>query len=148
MPMRKVPLPSAVMTRGILRINLTVCREVAQIFTNILENQKIQLSLQSPFRRVAVLSKKMQKICARREQRIYSMPSRCQIQRMIFPRSNYAEIAQLVEHNLAKVGVASSSLVFRSIKRLPSGSLFFVWMYGLPDSDSRPLPEGAVGGAD
>ena len=26
-----------------------------------------------------------------------------------------AEIAQLVEHNLAKVGVASSSLVFRSI---------------------------------
>ena len=27
---------------------------------------------------------------------------------------NFAEIAQLVEHNLAKVGVASSSLVFRS----------------------------------
>ena len=27
----------------------------------------------------------------------------------------YAEVAQLVEHNLAKVGVASSSLVFRSI---------------------------------
>ena len=28
---------------------------------------------------------------------------------------NNAEIAQLVEHNLAKVGVASSSLVFRSL---------------------------------
>ena len=28
--------------------------------------------------------------------------------------STFAEIAQLVEHNLAKVGVASSSLVFRS----------------------------------
>ena len=28
-----------------------------------------------------------------------------------------AEIAQLVEHNLAKVGVASSSLVFRSIEQ-------------------------------
>ena len=28
-----------------------------------------------------------------------------------------AEIAQLVEHNLAKVGVASSSLVFRSLVR-------------------------------
>ena len=28
-----------------------------------------------------------------------------------------AEIAQLVEHNLAKVRVASSSLVFRSLKR-------------------------------
>ena len=36
-----------------------------------------------------------------------------------------AEIAQLVEHDLAKVGVASSSLVFRSPKsRLSSG--FFV----------------------
>ena len=29
-------------------------------------------------------------------------------------RPEKAEIAQLVEHNLAKVGVASSSLVFRS----------------------------------
>ena len=29
-----------------------------------------------------------------------------------------AEIAQLVEHNLAKVGVASSSLVFRSIYKI------------------------------
>ena len=29
----------------------------------------------------------------------------------------FAEIAQLVEHNLAKVRVASSSLVFRSLKR-------------------------------
>ena len=36
--------------------------------------------------------------------------------RLIFAPANtkYAEIAQLVEHNLAKVGVASSSLVFRS----------------------------------
>ena len=30
------------------------------------------------------------------------------------PTQTTAEIAQLVEHNLAKVGVASSSLVFRS----------------------------------
>ena len=30
------------------------------------------------------------------------------------PFEENAEIAQLVEHNLAKVGVASSSLVFRS----------------------------------
>ena len=36
-----------------------------------------------------------------------------------------AEIAQLVEHDLAKVGVASSSLVFRSTRsRVKSG--FFV----------------------
>ena len=31
------------------------------------------------------------------------------------PLHLFAEIAQLVEHNLAKVGVASSSLVFRSL---------------------------------
>ena len=31
-------------------------------------------------------------------------------------KKEIAEIAQLVEHNLAKVGVASSSLVFRSTK--------------------------------
>ena len=39
-----------------------------------------------------------------------------------------AEIAQLVEHNLAKVGVASSSLVFRSTKKevLFSLDLFFL----------------------
>ncbi len=30
-----------------------------------------------------------------------------------------AEVAQLVEHDLAKVGVASSSLVFRSAKKRP-----------------------------
>ena len=39
-----------------------------------------------------------------------------------FERKRYnAEIAQLVEHNLAKVGVASSSLVFRShiLRRAP-----------------------------
>ena len=32
---------------------------------------------------------------------------------------HFAEIAQLVEHNLAKVRVASSSLVFRSELREP-----------------------------
>ncbi len=31
--------------------------------------------------------------------------------------TSFAEIAQLVEHNLAKVRVASSSLVFRSKKK-------------------------------
>ena len=41
-------------------------------------------------------------------------------------RVTNAEIAQLVEHNLAKVGVASSSLVFRSkavICRSPGGGM-------------------------
>ncbi len=33
-----------------------------------------------------------------------------------FYNTAIAEIAQLVEHDLAKVGVASSSLVFRSTK--------------------------------
>ena len=36
--------------------------------------------------------------------------------RIFAPLNNNAEIAQLVEHDLAKVGVASSSLVFRSKK--------------------------------
>ncbi len=46
---------------------------------------------------------------------------------MIFQiRKKKAEIAQLVEHNLAKVGVASSSLVFRSF--------FFAQMAELVDA--------------
>ena len=40
-----------------------------------------------------------------------------------------AEIAQLVEHDLAKVGVASSSLVFRSKKRFGKPKRFFVDNY-------------------
>gem|GEM_PF-5856624 len=36
-----------------------------------------------------------------------------------------AEIAQLVEHNLAKVGVASSSLVFRSKSKRQSAKIVF-----------------------
>ena len=39
-------------------------------------------------------------------------------------KNNFAEIAQLVEHNLAKVGVASSSLVFRSREVIRNGDLF------------------------
>ena len=39
----------------------------------------------------------------------------------------HAEIAQLVEHNLAKVGVASSSLVFRS---KPKRSLYDTAIFG------------------
>ena len=43
---------------------------------------------------------------------------------------NFAEIAQLVEHDLAKVGVASSSLVFRS-KRLAAMRGVFVCGWAL-----------------
>ena len=42
--------------------------------------------------------------------------------------SHNAEIAQLVEHNLAKVGVASSSLVFRS-KTLNDSNLAVVFCF-------------------
>ena len=41
---------------------------------------------------------------------------------------HFAEIAQLVEHNLAKFRVASSSLVFRSKRINFIGSLFFVFI--------------------
>ena len=45
----------------------------------------------------------------------------------------HAEIAQLVEHDLAKVGVASSSLVFRSPKASEkSGAFLFVSIPFLP----------------
>ena len=40
-----------------------------------------------------------------------------------------AEIAQLVEHNLAKVGVASSSLVFRSKTKGLEKSKPFLFLY-------------------
>ena len=48
---------------------------------------------------------------------------------VLLPRQKrQAEIAQLVEHDLAKVGVASSSLVFRSTRsRVKSG--FFVHVH-------------------
>ena len=40
------------------------------------------------------------------------------IQKKVLPLQHvYAEIAQLVEHDLAKVGVAGSSPVFRSINK-------------------------------
>ena len=43
-----------------------------------------------------------------------------------------ARIAQLVEHNLAKVGVASSSLVSRSVKRASdTGSPFLIKDFAL-----------------
>ena len=43
-----------------------------------------------------------------------------------------AEIAQLVEHNLAKVGVASSSLVFRSEKQAVTEVTACFFVYNQP----------------
>ena len=53
----------------------------------------------------------LQKICGNKKIALYlqSQNGFSSVERL-----KYAEIAQLVEHNLAKVGVASSSLVFRS----------------------------------
>ena len=47
----------------------------------------------------------------------------------------FAEIAQLVEHNLAKVGVASSSLVFRS----KTGHLRMTFDFEKQHSTQQPL---------
>ena len=44
-------------------------------------------------------------------------------------RKGHADVAQLVEHNLAKVGVASSNLVIRSKRALLRGSLV-EWLSG------------------
>ena len=43
---------------------------------------------------------------------------------MMFNKTN-AKVAQLVEHDLAKVGVASSNLVFRSKAFLIEGFYFY-----------------------
>ena len=48
----------------------------------------------------------------------------------------FARIAQLVEHNLAKVGVASSNLVSRSTKASHFGGLFSLWGKGFSGSET------------
>ena len=48
----------------------------------------------------------------------------------------FARIAQLVEHNLAKVGVASSNLVSRSSKASHFGGLFSLWGKGFRGSET------------
>ncbi len=60
--------------------------------------------------------------------------------------TNNAEIAQLVEHDLAKVGVASSSLVFRSESRQAAERLpVLVSYYGDDGPTERPrCPRGAA----
>ena len=54
-----------------------------------------------------------------------------------------AEIAQLVEHDLAKVGVASSSLVFRS--GLLNQREMLWWWNGRHEGLKIPCPQGRVG---
>ena len=44
-----------------------------------------------------------------------ALPLHSHLEKCPFERDKIAEIAQLVEHNLAKVGVAGPSPVFRSI---------------------------------
>ena len=61
--------------------------------------------------------------------------------------SNHAEVAQLVEHNLAKVGVASSSLVFRSKNKKSAAMLTFVLKLspdGVQSYVSRPCAQGTA----
>ena len=56
-----------------------------------------------------------------------------------------AEIAQLVEHNLAKVRVASSSLVFRSKKSAEMLTYFLkISPDGVPLYVSRPCAQGRL----
>ena len=64
------------------------------------------------------------------------------IKKSVFlPPISQAEVAQLVEHNLAKVGVASSSLVFRSnVETLHATSLRVLNAIHIPGSPiSSPL---------
>ena len=54
---------------------------------------------------------------------------------VVVSSSIFAEIAQLVEHNLAKVGVASSSLVFRSKWERQLQAVFF--HFAMPETMAR-----------
>ena len=45
--------------------------------------------------------------------------------KVVFLHAQIAEIAQLVEHNLAKVGVAGSSPVFRSTEQATDRWLYY-----------------------
>ncbi len=61
------------------------------------------------------------------------------------PLQPNAEIAQLVEHDLAKVGVASSSLVFRSNANDSLHGCRFALLLVHDDPDERPrCPRGAA----
>ena len=61
------------------------------------------------------------------------------------PLQPNAEIAQLVEHDLAKVGVASSSLVFRSESRQAAVRLPVLVSYSADGPAERPrCPRGAA----
>ena len=76
------------------------------------------------FFRILMLNKPLRKIRASRAKRelaIFSeaQPNLAQISK------KFAEIAQLVEHDLAKVGVASSSLVFRSKQKAAESAFCF-----------------------
>ena len=64
-----------------------------------------------------------------------------------YTNGGYAEIAQLVEHNLAKVGVASSSLVFRSNLGMNLQKVHPSFLYSLPRLELATAPEGLSGDA-
>ena len=66
---------------------------------------------------------------------------------VFFSRESEAEIAQLVEHDLAKVGVASSSLVFRSKSPTRKGKdkETLWWWNGRHEGLKIPCPQGRVG---
>ena len=51
----------------------------------------------------------------------------CEFESHFLHQITIAEIAQLVEHNLAKVRVASSSLVFRSKREISLRWFLFFW---------------------
>jgi hypothetical protein len=60
----------------------------------------------------------------------------------------YAEVAQLVEHDLAKVGVAGSSLVFRSEDSIPTsrgGFFLFSLFRNVYQRKSDECPGGGIG---
>ena len=92
-----------------------------------------------PFsRKLAIFSKKVaEKFAGNKKMPTFAIPNE--------KNGSPAEVAQLVEHNLAKVGVASSSLVFRSKNKKSAEMLTFVLKIspdGVQSYVSRPCAQG------
>ena len=102
----------------------------------------------SSYEQEKIIEKFYKKVCTRK---IFALSLHSQSGKRLHFRSGIynAEIAQLVEHNLAKVGVASSSLVFRSKSQKRSRcflDLFLFCLLGYVTYPPNPLSvKGAYG---
>ena len=130
LPLERVEAPPQIDERlleQVVHLVLVLREEVAHrvygVFVPFHEVRKFSFFLFHRSESFAYLTQKQRKNY--KERKIFSKMLAVLKKVVLLHRNSQAEIAQLVEHDLAKVGVASSSLVFRSTRsRWKSG--FFV----------------------